>query len=325
MSFPATRMRRLRQNPILRTMLTEHGLRKSDLIQPLFVKEGLQREVEIPSMPGQKQWAERSIVTHAQRLRDMGIASVLLFGIPKRKDLAGKHAHASQGVLQRAIRAIKRQVPGLLVIADVCLCEYLSHGHCGLVNGDQAVDNDKTLPVLAKIALSYAEAGADAVAPSDMMDGRIGHIRRLLDKKGHTLLPILSYAVKYASAFYGPFRDAAESAPGFGDRSGYQMNPANARDAYREAQADIEEGADMLIVKPALAYGDIIRALKDRIHLPIGAYSVSGEYSMIKAAAHKKFINEQKVVYETHISLKRAGSKFIISYFSADLIKWRLV
>ncbi len=325
MSFPAVRLRRLRQNPVLREMLTEHALRKTDLIQPLFVKEGLAKDTPIASMPGQWQWTEKSLVNEAKRLRDLGLSAVLLFGIPKHKDLKGTQAVSANGVLQRAIRAIKKQVPGLLVIADVCLCEYLSHGHCGHLDSKREVDNDKTLTTLSQIALSYTRAGADVVAPSDMMDGRVAAIRKTLDKGGFTQIPIISYAVKYASAFYGPFRDAAESAPVFGDRRGYQMNPANRRDAIREAEEDIREGADMILVKPALAYGDIIRALTDRLNIPIGAYSVSGEYSMIKAASQKGYINEHKVVYEAHISLKRAGSKFIVSYFSKDLLLWKLV
>lgn len=322
MKYPDLRLRRLRENPLLRKMVEEHAILKKDLVQPLFVKEGLSRSAPIASMPGQYQLSEKDIVSEAVKLEALGIGAVILFGIPKTKDLNGQKAIAADGILQRSIARIKKKSPGLLVIADVCLCEYLSHGHCGhVVKG--RVDNDASVKTLAKIALSYARAGADVVAPSDMMDGRVGAIRRILDANKFETLPIISYAVKYASAFYAPFREAAESAPAFGDRQSYQMNPANAAEAMREARTDLAEGADMLMVKPALAYGDIIYRLKEKFSCPVGCFSVSGEYAMIKAAAHKGWIDEKKMVLETHLAMKRAGASFIMTYWAKDLAKWR--
>ncbi len=329
MKYPNVRLRRLRENPILRGMLQEHTLSLKDLVQPLFVKEGLSRPVEISSMPGQFQFSEKAVVEEAKKIESLGLPALVLFGIPARKDLEGRMAFAKKGVIQRVVAAIKKKCPRLLVITDVCLCEYLSHGHCGLIKkvGSSKlevgrIDNDSSLKVLARVALSHAEAGADVVAPSDMMDGRVAAIRNILDQNNFKHLPIISYAVKYASGFYAPFREAAESAPGFGDRSSYQMNFANAQEALREAQTDLEEGADMLLVKPALSYGDILSRLKERFAVPVGCFHVSGEYAMIKAAAQRKWLDEKKVVLETHVSLKRAGANFIITYWAKDLAHW---
>ncbi len=321
MSYPGQRLRRLRENPLVRELVTETRLDPKQLVYPLFVKEVLSKKAGIASMPGQFQWPLAELAAEAQRVESLGIQGVLLFGIPAAKDLSGREASHSQGVLQKAVRAIKKKCKNLLVITDVCLCEYLSHGHCGhLVKGK--VDNDSSVKTLAAVALSHAEAGADIVAPSDMMDHRVRAIRQLLDLRGFKHTPILSYAVKYASAFYSPFRDAAESAPKSGDRKSYQMNPANGREALREAKADLEEGADMLLVKPALAYQDVLSAVKQKFDCPVGAYSVSGEYAMIKAAAEKGWLDEKKIVLETHLGLKRAGADFIVTYWAKELAKW---
>ena len=321
MSFPVQRPRRLRENPRLREWLGEHRLNVSQLVQPLFVKEGLARPVSISSMPGQFQWPLEGLLAEARRVADAGIPAILLFGIPSSKDLNGRRALSRNGIVQRAVKKIKQKHKKLLVIADVCLCEYLSHGHCGHVHKGRIL-NDPTLKTLAQLACSYAQAGADVVAPSDMMDGRVAAMRQMLDRNGFESLPILSYAVKYASSYYAPFREAAESAPQFGDRLSYQMDPANRREALREAKTDLEEGADMLLVKPALGYADIIFEIKQKFHCPVGAYSVSGEYSMIKAAAQKGWIDEKKVVLESHLSLKRAGADFIITYWAKELAQW---
>ena len=321
MSFPWTRLRRLRQNARLREMLSEHRLHPTELVQPLFVKEGLTRTMPILSMPGQSQLSLAAVVQEAQALEASGVSAVLLFGIPGSKDLKGRGAFLKSGIVQKAVSRIKRQCKELLVITDVCLCEYMSHGHCGhVLNGK--VDNDTSVKTLAQTALSHAEAGADVVAPSDMMDGRVRAIRQKLDKNGFDSTPILSYAVKYASALYAPFREAAESAPRFGDRKSYQMNPANRREALREAKTDLEEGADMLLVKPGLGYADILFDIKQKLHAPVGAYSVSGEYSMIKAAAQNGWLDEKKTVLESHLSLKRAGADFIVTYWAKELQKW---
>lgn len=324
MKYPELRLRRLRENPKLRNLVSETNLLLKDLVQPLFIKEGLSRPAPILSMPGQSQETPRSVIDEAARLDGLGIRSIILFGIPAKKDTTGVSAFHRAGVVQKAVTAIKKRCPNLLIITDVCLCEYMSHGHCGHVKKN-SVDNDRTLVTLAKTALSHARAGADAVAPSDMMDGRVAAIRKVLDTNHFKDTPIISYAVKYASAFYAPFRDAAESAPGFGDRRGYQMNPANSTEAVREAQADIEEGADMLIVKPGLGYLDIVRRLKDRFSCPIGVYNVSGEYSMIKAAALKGWIDEKKIVHETHLAAKRAGASFIITYWAKEMARWKIL
>ena len=321
MSFPWTRLRRVRENARLRDMLSEHRLHPKELIQPLFVKEGIARALSIPSMPGQSQLSVDAAVQTAQGLEASGVSAILLFGIPAHKDLKGRQAFLKNGVIQKTVSRIKRACKELLVITDVCLCEYLSHGHCGHVTHGK-VDNDASVKTLAQAALSHAEAGADVVAPSDMMDGRVIAIRQKLDKNGFGSTPILSYAVKYASAYYAPFRDAAESAPRFGDRRSYQMNTANRREALREAKTDLEEGADMLLVKPALGYSDVLFEIKQKFHAPVGAYCVSGEYAMVKAAAQKGWLDEKKTVLESHLSLKRAGADFIVTYWAKDLQKW---
>lgn len=335
MRYPQMRLRRLRDNPKLRAILSEHELSKKDLVQPLFVKEGLRRRVEIASMPGQFQHSKESLVNEALKLESLGVPAVILFGIPAKKDALGSAGFSKTGVVQRSVAALKKRCKDLLVITDVCLCGYTGHGHCGHVVNDR-VDNDASVKTLTRIALSHAEAGADVVAPSDMMDGRVGAIRKLLDQKGYTHLPIISYAVKYASSFYAPFREAVESKPRhFGgavpphggtptleDRAGYQMNPANAEEALREAGTDLSEGADILLVKPALSYGDIIRRIRDRFGCPVGAYCVSGEYAMIKAAAMKGFLDEKKTVLETHLSLKRAGASLLFTYWARNIAGW---
>ncbi len=316
-----TRLRRLRYNPVLREMVNEHHLSKSDLVMPLFVCPGEQIKNPVSSMPGIEQLSVDELVIKAQKLYDKGVRAVLLFGIPEHKDESGEVACESNGIVQQALRALKEMLPDLLLIADVCNCEYTTHGHCGpLVDGD--VDNDQTVELLARQSVSLARAGADIVAPSDMMDGRIVAIRLALDQAGYYKTPVLSYAAKFASAFYGPFREAAGSSPQFGDRKSYQMNPANSREAIREVEMDVKEGADMVMVKPAMSYLDVIRQIKDRFLLPVVAYNVSGEYSMIKAAAEKGWIDEKKVVMEMLISMKRAGADIIISYFAEDVMDW---
>ena len=321
MNYPKLRLRRLRENPLVRALVTETRLDPKQLVYPLFVKEKISKKTEVASMPGQFQWPIAEAANEAQRAWALGVQAVLLFGIPARKDLKGREAARSQGVVQKAVRSIKKKCRGLLVITDVCLCEYLSHGHCGHV-ADGKVRNDSSVRALADTALSHADAGADVVAPSDMMDGRVQAIRRRLDSRGFEHTPILSYAVKYASTFYSPFRDAAESAPKFGDRNSYQMNPANRREALREARTDLEEGADMLLVKPALAYQDVLSAVKQKFDCPVGAYSVSGEYAMVKAAAQKGWLDEKNTVLETHLGFKRAGADFIVTYWAKELAKW---
>ncbi|MCS6817764.1 MAG: porphobilinogen synthase [Blastocatellia bacterium] len=315
------RPRRLRRTPELRRLVQETRLSVEDLIYPLFVcpGEGVRREVS--SMPGIYTLSIDQLVEEAQEVKRLGISAVILFGIPERKDEVGSEAYAEDGIIQRAIRALKREVPGLIVIADTCLCEYTSHGHCGLVR-DGEVLNDPTLELLARTAVSQARAGADIIAPSNMMDGFVAAIRSALDEAGFTHIPIMSYAVKYASAFYGPFREAAQSAPQFGDRRGYQMDPPNAREALREAALDVEQGADILMVKPALPYLDIIRLVRERFSVPVAAYQVSGEYAMIKAAARLGWIEEERIVMETLIGIKRAGADLILTYFAKDVARW---
>ena len=320
-TFPIVRMRRTRQNEKLRSLVRETHLRVDQLIYPLFVAEGLQEPHEVPSMPGVVQWPLTMLEREAERIASLGIPAVLLFGIPAEKDEVGSQAYAEQGIIQQAVRRFKSATPETLVITDVCLCEYTSHGHCGIIHhGD--VQNDETLELLAHTALSQAEAGADIVAPSDMMDGRIGVIRRTLDEHKFTDVPIMSYAAKFASGFYGPFREAAGSTPQFGDRRSYQMDPANAREALREVELDIAEGADMIIAKPAMAYMDIIRQIRDNSSLPIAAYNVSGEYAMIKAAAQNGWIDERRIVMEVLTGLRRAGADMIITYFAPDVAVW---
>jgi len=317
MKFPVYRARRLRKNETLRRMVRETFLRVDDLICPLFVRPGKRVQNPIASMPGQFQFSVDQLVKEAQGVYSLGIPAVLLFGIPKTKDEVGSEAYAHDGIVQEAIRMIKAAIPELIVITDVCLCEYTSHGHCGVVKGND-VDNDATLDLLARMALSHAEVGADMVAPSDMMDGRVEAIRKKLDDQGFTHIPIMSYAVKYASSFYGPFREAVESAPQFGDRKSYQMDPANAREAIREIKLDIEEGADIVMVKPALPYLDIIRRVRIESDLPIAAFNVSGEFAMVKAASQLGWIDEERVMMEILISIKRAGADLIITYFAKE-------
>lgn len=317
--FPITRSRRLRSCKNIRSMVRETSLSINDFIYPLFVCEGKGVRNEVASMPGIYNLSVDEIVKEAREAESLGIKSVILFGIPGHKDEEGSGAYGSDGIVQKAIKAIK-DFTELYVITDVCMCEYTSHGHCGrVVNGD--VDNDSTLDMLAREALSHAEAGADMVAPSDMMDGRVKAIRSMLDDNGYSHIPIMSYAVKYASGYYGPFREAADSTPAFGSRKTYQMDPANRREALKEAYSDIEEGADIIMVKPALAYLDIIREVKDSCNVPVASYNVSGEYAMIKAAGKNGWIDEEKVMMETLLSMKRAGSDLIITYFAKDAAK----
>jgi len=320
-TFPIVRMRRTRQNEKMRGLVRETHLRVGQLIYPMFVAEGIREPHEVASMPGVFQWPLAMLDREVERIASLGIPAILLFGIPAEKDEVGFQAYAEQGIIQQAIRRIKTVTPDMLVITDVCLCEYTSHGHCGMIR-DGEVQNDETLELLASTALSHAEAGADIVAPSDMMDGRVGVIRRTLDEHKFTSIPIMSYAAKFASGFYGPFREAAGSVPQFGDRRAYQMDPANAREALREVELDIAEGSDMIIAKPAMAYMDIIRQIRDHSSLPIAAYNVSGEYAMIKAAAQKGWIDEQRIVMEVLTGLCRAGSDMIITYFAPDVALW---
>jgi porphobilinogen synthase len=318
--FPTVRPRRLRSGERLRTMVRETTLACTDFIYPLFVAEGSTVDQPVGAMPGVSQWTLGSLPREAEAIAALGIPGVLLFGLPAAKDAIGSGAWAEEGIVQQAIRSIKRAVPELLVVADLCLCEYTSHGHCGVLHEGE-VANDETLDLLARTAVSQAAAGADIIAPSDMMDGRVGAIRRALDAAGFVNTPIMSYAVKYASGFYGPFREAAQSAPQFGDRRGYQMDPANAREALREVAQDLAEGADMLIVKPALSYLDIISRVRAAVPVPVVAYNVSGEYAMVKAAAAKGWIDERRVVTEILTSIKRAGADIIISYHAKDMAR----
>jgi porphobilinogen synthase len=317
MFFPEYRARRLRRNDTLRRMVRETYLRTDDLIYPMFSAFGTGIKNEISSMPGIFQQSIEHIVAEAREVHDLGIPAVILFGIPETKDALGQDAYSDSGIIQETVRAIKAAVPKLLVITDVCMCEYTDHGHCGVIK-DGDVDNDETLKLLAAEALSHARAGADIVAPSDMMDGRVAAIREVLDANDFSHIPVMSYAVKYASAYYGPFREAAESTPQFGDRRSYQMDPANRIEALREAELDIQECADFLMVKPALAYLDILRDLKERFNLPLVAYNVSGEYSMVKAAAARDWIDGKRVMMETLIGMKRAGADLIITYHAKE-------
>ncbi len=312
------RYRRLRDSEQLRAMVRETRIDKNTLIYPAFVAEGISQKQEIPSMPGQYRHSLDSILTMTEELLGKGVDKMVLFGIPLEKDEVGCQAYAENGIVQQAMRAVKRRFPEMYLIGDVCMCEYTSHGHCGILDG-QYVDNDKTISYLARIAVSQVEAGADMVAPSDMMDGRVGAIRRALDENGYIRTPIMSYAVKYASSFYGPFRDAADSAPAFGDRKTYQMDFHNIREAVKEALADVEEGADILMVKPAMAFGDVIARVKAVTNVPMAAYSVSGEYSMVKAAAQRGWIDEQRIVCEIAASCYRAGTDLYLTYFAPEL------
>jgi len=322
-SFPAVRPRRLRHTPTLRRMVRETQLTVDDLIYPLFIQHGNDVHLPIDSMPGQFRYSVDRVADMARQVAELGIPSVLLFGIPETKDPVGVENFNSEGIIAQAIRAIKEAVPELAVITDVCLCEYTDHGHCGLLDDHGYVLNDETLPILGKAALAHVAAGADIIAPSGMMDGMVQSIREALDREGHSHIPIMSYAVKYASAYYGPFRDAADGAPQFGDRKTHQMDPANVREAVREATLDVAEGADFLMVKPALAYLDVIRAVREQHpELPLAAYNVSGEYSMIKAAAANGWLDEQAVVMETLTGMKRAGADLIITYHAMDVARW---
>ncbi len=321
MSFPQFRARRIRGKETFRKMVSETSLSVNDLVYPMFSAFGSGIKKEISSMPGIFQQSIENIVAEAKEVFELGIPAVLLFGIPETKDSVGSHAYCDHGIIQETIKAIKKNVPELMIITDVCLCEYTDHGHCGLiVDGD--VDNDSTLELLAREALSHAKAGADMIAPSDMMDGRVAAIRTILDQNGYKATPIMSYSVKYASGYYGPFREAAESTPQFGDRRSYQMDPANRLEAIREASSDIEEGADIIMVKPGLPYLDIVRDLRNEFNLPLAVYNVSGEYSMVKAAAANGWIDEKRVVLETLIGFKRAGADIIISYHAKDVARW---
>ncbi|MCI7104365.1 MAG: porphobilinogen synthase [Lachnobacterium sp.] len=315
------RTRRLRQTVAMRDMVRENHVRVDELIYPLFVMEGENLAEPVESMPGICQYSLDRMNEELDRVKEAGIPAILIFGIPAHKDEVGSGAYDEHGIVQEAIRRIKKDYSDLIVIADVCLCEYTSHGHCGLIR-DGIILNDETLPLLAKSAVSYAEAGADIVAPSDMMDKRVSVIRKALDEAGFTYTPIMAYSAKFASGYYGPFRDAAHSAPGFGDRKTYQMDPANGQEALREVEEDLAEGADLIIAKPAMAYMDIIRAIHENYNVPIVAYNVSGEYAMVKAAAANGWIDEKKIVMENMIGMKRAGAKMIITYHALDVARW---
>jgi porphobilinogen synthase len=319
--FPQIRLRRLRRTERLRELVKENRVDIDDLVYPLFVVEGRGIKQEVSAMPGIFRFSPDQLPPEIEEIAGLKIPAVILFGIPEHKDEVGSSAYDPQGVIPQAVKAIKHSAPKLLVITDVCLCEYTSHGHCGVVVGDQ-IDNDQTLPLLAKIALSHAEAGADIVAPSDMMDGRVKAIREALDANGFQHLPILSYAAKYASAFYGPFREAAESAPQLGDRRSYQMDYHNGREALREIEQDINEGADIIMIKPALAYLDVIRQARNTFNYPLAAYNVSGEYAMVKAAADQGWLDEKQLVTEILTAIKRAGADIILTYHAKDVARW---
>jgi porphobilinogen synthase len=322
MPFPATRLRRLRRSAPLRAFVRETRLDAGDLILPLFVTHGSDRREAISTMPGVERLSIEHAVAEAAEAAALGIPAVMLFGIPADKDAEGSGAWDDEGVVQLATRAIKERLPDLLVIPDLCLCEYTSHGHCGVLRSDQTVDNDATLPLLARTAVSQARAGADLIAPSDMMDGRVGAIRAALDEEGFADLPILAYSAKFASVFYGPFREAADSTPATGDRRGYQMDPANGEEALREALLDVEEGADLVMVKPALPYLDVVRRVKDATRMPVVAYNVGGEYAMVKAAAAAGALDERATVLEVLTSIRRAGADAVITYHAKDAARW---
>lgn len=318
--LPIKRFRRLRYNPLVRDLVRETTLTKNDFIYPLFIVPGEKIKNPVKSMPGVFQLSVDMAVKECEEIVKLGLKAIILFGIPEHKDEVGSGAYDENGIIQRAIRAIKKEVPDLLIITDVCLCEYTSHGHCGVLDGEEIV-NDATVSLLSKEAVSHADAGADMIAPSDMMDGRIYAIRKALDYKGHTKIPIMSYAAKYASGYYGPFRDAAESTPAFGDRRSHQMDIGNAAEALREVAADIEENADIVMVKPAGPYLDIIAKVKEKFNMPTAAYQVSGEYAMIKAAGANGWIDEQRVMMESLMSIKRAGADMMLTYFAKDAAK----
>ena len=322
MAFPQTRLRRLRATRALRGLVRETKLTPADFVYPLFVAHGLDRREPIEAMPGIDRLSIDHAVTEAREAAELGIPAVVLFGLPAAKDEEGSGAYDDEGVVQLATRAIKQAVPDILVITDLCLCEYTSHGHCGVVRPDGTIDNDATLELLSRTAVSQARAGADIIAPSDMMDGRVGTIRQALDEDGHVDTPILAYSAKFASAFYGPFREAVDSTPAFGDRRSYQMDPANGNEAVREARLDVEEGADIVMVKPALPYLDVIRRVKDQTGMPLAAYNVSGEYAMIKAAAAAGYLDERATVLEALTSIRRAGADIVITYHAKDAARW---
>ena len=319
--YPVVRHRRLRYNPLVRDLVRETVLTKNDLIYPLFVVPGTKIKNPVKSMPGVFQLSIDELVKECKEVRDLGIPAVILFGIPDHKDEVGSGAYDANGIIQQAVRAIKAEVKDLLVITDVCMCEYTSHGHCGVLNGEEIL-NDETVSLLAKEAVTHAEAGADIIAPSDMMDGRVAAIRKALDYKGFNKIPIMSYAAKYSSGFYGPFRDAAESTPAFGDRRSHQMDIGNVNEALREVAEDIEEGADIVMVKPAGPYLDVIRAVKEKFAMPTAAYQVSGEYAMVKAAGANGWIDEERVMVEAAFAIKRAGADMFLTYFAKDLARW---
>jgi porphobilinogen synthase len=322
MAFPATRLRRLRKTGVLRGMVRETELSPSHLVLPMFVQLGTDSRTPIEAMPGVERLSIAHAVDEAGEAHELGIPAVLLFGLPEEKDGQASGAYDDEGVVQLAVRALKEAHPELVVITDVCLCAYTDHGHCGVVREEGSVDNDATLDLLARTAVSHAEAGADAVAPSDMMDGRVGALRSQLDGSGFEELPIVAYSAKFASAFYGPFREAADSAPAFGDRRGYQMDPANAEEAVREALLDVEEGADVVMVKPALPYLDVIRRVKEATRVPVAAYNVSGEYAMVKAAGAAGYVDERAVVLEALTAIRRAGADIVITYHAKDVAGW---
>jgi porphobilinogen synthase len=322
MPFPQTRLRRLRRTPVLRDLVRETRLDPGDFVLPLYVQDGLEGRMALPTMPGVERLSISAAVEEAGEAVALGIPAVILFGIPGHKDEEGSGAWDDEGIVQLATRAIKEAHPDLLVVADLCLCEYTSHGHCGLLRADGSVDNDASLDVLARTAISQARAGADVIAPSDMMDGRVGAIRAALDDDGLTDTPILAYSAKFASAFYGPFREAVDSAPAFGDRRGYQMDPANGDEALREVLLDVQEGADMVMVKPALPYLDVLWRVKEATRLPVAAFNVSGEYAMVKAAAAAGSLDERATVLEALTSIRRAGADVVITYHAKDAARW---
>jgi porphobilinogen synthase len=322
MAFPQTRLRRLRATRALRGLVRETSLEPADFVYPMFVAHGIDRREPIEAMPGVDRLSIDHAVAEAQEAAELGIPGVLLFGLPAEKDEEGSGAWDEEGIIQLATRAIKEAVPETLVITDLCLCEYTSHGHCGVLRSDGTVDNDQTIELLARTAVSQAHAGADIVAPSDMMDGRVGAIRQALDEEGLSDTPILAYSAKFASAFYGPFREAADSTPAFGDRRGYQMDPANGDEALREAKLDVEEGADIVMVKPALPYLDVIRRVKDQTAMPVAAYNVSGEYAMVKAGAAAGYLDERATVLEALTGIRRAGADIVITYHAKDAARW---
>lgn len=321
MGFPIQRLRRLRFNPVLRNIVSETRLSVDSIVYPVFVEYGKKKKTEITSMPGIYRFSIDELVQEIREVRGLGIPALLIFGIPEKKDKVASGAYAENGIVQEALRAIRSETKDMLLITDVCLCEYMEHGHCGIVNSKGEIENDSTLELLERTAVSHVSAGADMVAPSDMMDGRVKAIRTALDRAGFVNIPIMSYSAKYASSFYGPFREAAESAPKFGDRKSHQMNPANVREALREVELDIKEGADIVMVKPALAYLDVIYRVKKKFNVPVAAYNVSGEYSLVKAAGRNNWVDEKNIMMEILLSIKRAGADIIITYFAKEVAR----